>query len=101
MQNSKKTITANEINKYIYCPYQWYYERYYGKKYIREKHKQRISELNLKNTTESNFVKGQKFHNEYLQKDKLKKRLRLVFFIIIILLMLSVYYYFNVFNISG
>lgn len=96
MVNSKKTITANEINKYMYCPYQWYYERYYGKKYIRDKYKQRISELRLKNTTESNFVKGHKFHNGYLQMDRLKKRMKLILFIVVTVLIVCVYYYFNV-----
>ena len=27
----RETISAHEINKYDYCPYQWYYERLYGR----------------------------------------------------------------------
>ena len=32
MDNSSKTISAGEINKFVYCPYQWYYQRLYGNK---------------------------------------------------------------------
>ena len=36
MDNSSKTISAGEINKFVYCPYQWYYQRLYGNKKLRE-----------------------------------------------------------------
>lgn len=94
MENNKKTISANEINKYMYCPYQWYYERYYGKKHIREMHKKRMEHLKIKRSTESRFLKGQKFHNEYFKKDKLKRRLRLIFFIMVVIFIIYVYSYF-------
>ena len=31
--STHKKLSANEINRFIYCPYQWYYGRYYGKYY--------------------------------------------------------------------
>ena len=31
----RETISAHEINKYDYCPYQWYYERLYGRAELR------------------------------------------------------------------
>ena len=27
----RTTISASEVNRYTYCPYQWYFERYYGR----------------------------------------------------------------------
>ncbi|MDE6182043.1 MAG: PD-(D/E)XK nuclease family protein, partial [Eubacteriales bacterium] len=58
MHNDNEKISANEINKYSFCPYQWYYERLYGAKYIREKQKERNQALGLKDKTLSNFNKG-------------------------------------------
>ena len=31
-KNASLKISANEINRFVYCPYQWYYRRYYGQK---------------------------------------------------------------------
>ena len=37
----RETISAHEINKYDYCPYQWYYERLYGRAELRRLYTQR------------------------------------------------------------
>ncbi len=63
--NDSTIISANEINKFVYCPYQWYYERAYGKKHIRMLYNQRNERLGLPDSLQSNFVKGQAFHNKY------------------------------------
>jgi len=57
---SNKYISASEINQYLYCPYQWYYEKKYGHKYINElREKSGVkSELN-------NFKKGIEYHEKY------------------------------------
>jgi len=67
VNNDSKSITANEISKFVYCPYQWYYERFYGTIYIRALYKERNQRLGLTDTTYSNFKKGQEFHNAYGQ----------------------------------
>ena len=65
MKNDSKSISANEINKFAYCPYQWYYERYFGATYIRALYKERNRRLGLKDFALSNFKKGQDFHSDY------------------------------------
>lgn len=95
MKNNKKTITASEVNKYMYCPYQWYYERYYGREGLQEKRKEKINSLNFKNSMESNFEKGLKFHNGYYGRDRLRKRIKILFFLAILLASMLVYYYFT------
>jgi CRISPR/Cas system-associated exonuclease Cas4 (RecB family) len=34
--NKKDIFTPSEINKFIYCPRQWYFEKVYGKKKLRD-----------------------------------------------------------------
>jgi len=65
MKNDSKSISANEINKFVYCPYQWYYERAYGSAHIRELYKERNQRLGLEDVVLSNFRKGQGFHANY------------------------------------
>ena len=82
MYNNKRTISASEINKYVYCHYQWYYERYYGQKHMRELSKKG----NNKNGFKGNFEKGRNFHNSYYKKDKKRKIIIYTFFAIVCLL---------------
>lgn len=89
--NNSEKISANEINKYTFCPYQWYYERLYGTKYIRQKLKERNENLNLKDTNYSNFKKGLKFHNNYILKRKFKILLKIFILILIIFLILKLW----------
>ena len=58
MYNDKETISANEINKFAYCPYQWYYERLYGRKKLRELELERNERLGLEDKRMSNLVDG-------------------------------------------
>ncbi len=86
MHNNSKKISANEINKYCFCPYQWYYERLYGAKHLRNLQNERNKELGLKNKTNSNFDKGLKFHNNYRLKRIVIFSLKLVILIFICIL---------------
>lgn len=65
LHNNSKSISANEVNKFLYCPYQWYYERLYGSAEIRELYKERNERLGLRATAYSNFRKGQAYHAEF------------------------------------
>lgn len=65
MKNDSEFISAGEISKFLYCPYQWYYERFYGSVYIRSLYKERNQKLGLKDTTYSNFKKGLDYHADY------------------------------------
>lgn len=91
MYNDSEKISANEINKYTFCPYQWYYERLYGQKNIRQKYKQEKPKkekeeiLKTQNKTLNNFSKGRNFHNNYR-----KKRMYILICKILLLIILSV-----------
>lgn len=96
MYNDSERISANEINKYCFCPYQWYYERLYGQKYIRQKQKERIEALGIKNNTLNNFNKGLKFHNYYRLKRSLIFMLKLIILIllsVIIFIIFKLYFF--------
>ncbi|HHW68104.1 MAG: hypothetical protein PWP07_552 [Epulopiscium sp.] len=73
MHNDSRTISAGEINKYVYCPYQWYYTRLFGNKKLRELVKRRNEEYGYEYTEMSHFQKGNRFHNRYHFRYKLKK----------------------------
>lgn len=88
MENNNEKISASEINKYCYCQYSWYYERFYGKKYIREKYKQRNEALGITYSTVDNFTKGIKFHDRYILKRKIKLFFKFVFLFFVIILFL-------------
>ena len=72
MDNSSKTISAGEINKFVYCPYQWYYQRLYGNKKLRELVKIRNEYYGYGDSDLSNFNKGVQFHKKYHFHIKLK-----------------------------
>ncbi len=87
MENKNNTITASEINKFTYCKSQWYFERKYGKKKLMELAKERNEKLNLTDSSKSNFVKGQEFHNNFY-KDYVQRKI--VGWIILIIMVLAV-----------
>lgn len=58
----RKTLSAHEISKYDYCPYQWYYERLYGRKELRRLYVERNARLHLEDSLASEFRKGEKYH---------------------------------------
>ncbi|WP_250277315.1 hypothetical protein [[Clostridium] colinum] len=92
MYNDNEKISASEINKYCYCEYSWYYERLYGKKYIREQYKKRNDNLDFTYKTIDNFKRGIEFHDSFLAKRKVKvifKTLILIFFISLLLFILK------------
>ena len=91
MKNSSHKISANEINRYMYCPYQWYYNRYYGAKVLNQKYK----ELGLKKSPNENpFKKGLLFHKEYDRLYRFKKLLQLILTgILILIVIVGVWWY--------
>jgi hypothetical protein len=80
MKNSSKKIAANEINRFIYCPYQWYYARYYGSKELNRSYKA----LDLQPSEhESHFIKGQRLHHSYYKHYRLKRALQVILLIVL------------------
>ena len=71
----RKTLSAHEISKYDYCPYQWYYERLYGRKELRRLYVERNARLNLEDSLASEFRKGEKYHRRSYLLLKFKRML--------------------------
>ena len=71
----RKTLSAHEISKYDYCPYQWYYERLYGRKELRRLYVERNTRLNLEDSLASEFRKGEKYHRRSYLLLKIKRML--------------------------
>ena len=85
MKNKSTKISANEINRFIYCPYQWYYNRYYGSKAIKDKYRA----LDIQSSDhEANFVKGQKFHKNYYRSYRLRRALQIILIVIFLFLLI-------------
>ena len=68
--NARGKISANEINRFVYCPYQWYYGRYYGQTALKEQYKALGSKSSK---TENHFAKGVKFHKAYYRSYRIKR----------------------------
>ena len=62
-----KTISAGEINRYLYCNYGWYYERKYGAAELRRRKKAYMEEMGITSSTDeiSHFQKGLIFHANF------------------------------------
>ena len=71
----RKTLSAHEISKYDYCPYQWYYERLYGRKELRRLYVERNERLNLEDSLVSDFRKGEKYHRRSYLLLKIRRML--------------------------
>lgn len=71
MYNNNERISASEINKFTYCPYQWYYERKYGTKYIRQKFRKANPDYFF--DKENKFLSGNHFHKFYRMKYMIKR----------------------------
>lgn len=81
MKNNSHKISANEINRFVYCPYQWYYTRCYGSKALHERYKA----LDIQSSQhESNFVKGQKFHHHYYRSYRFKRVVQSLLLVLLI-----------------
>lgn len=78
MHNDSSRISANEINRYVYCNYQWYYRRLYGDQYLSKLRKEHNRALGIKKDARTHaFVKGNQFHKSYHRWYQFKKTLYL------------------------
>ena len=83
----RKTISAHELNKYAYCPYQWYYERLYGRKELRRRYQERNERLQLEDHLQSQFIAGEKYHR---RKFLLLKWKRIIWKLLLLLFAVAV-----------
>ena len=59
------TISAHEVNKFTYCPHQWYYERVYGAKALRKAYRERNEWLGLEDAAGANLSRGLAYHARF------------------------------------
>ncbi len=70
-------IAANEINRYVYCPYQWYYKRTYGQANLQRQYKA----LGITSSKhENHYTRGTKHHSRYHRHYRAKKTAQGIFF---------------------
>ncbi len=92
MNNDSETLTANEINKYTYCPYQFYYDRKYGQKHIRVVRAAMLEELGYTDTTQSNFKRGLDYHKSYKTRERVAYPI-FKLMVIVVLIVLGIAFY--------
>lgn len=92
---AKETLSAHELNKYTYCPYQWYYEKKYGRAELRRMRKEYLGELGLEDSTTANFVRGEAFHRKLYRQYRLRQLLCkiLIFAVFVLILVFGVMQY--------
>jgi len=71
MKNDK-TISANEINRYLYCNYQWYYERKHGAAELRRQKSEYLQEMGIMPNKASPIQRGLAFHAKFGRRRRLK-----------------------------
>lgn len=86
MKSNKVKISANEVNRYTYCPYQWYYGRIYGQKTLKEKY-QALEHKSSQH--ESHFKKGLHFHKHYYQHYRIKHRIEIGILMVFVALLIG------------
>ena len=92
---AKETLSAHELNKYTYCPYQWYYEKVYGRAELRRMRKEYLEELGLEDSPTANFVRGEAFHRKLYRQYRLRQLLCkiLIFAVFVLILVFGVMQY--------
>ena len=91
LHNAKATISATEVAQYTHCPYQWYYQRQYGTTHLRSLKREHNQAMGYTDTGKSLFQKGQRFHQNYVRRDRLRKvvsTLVALFVIVLVVLLL-------------
>ena len=88
MDKDRHTISATELSKFRYCPYQWYYERVYGRKKLRRLALERNERLGLEDSSGSRIAKGLDYHDKHYRRLMMKKRIAVA---VLILTVVAVY----------
>ena len=92
-EEKRYTISAHELNKFSYCPYQWYFEKVYGRKELRRLYQERNDRLGLADSTTSRLRKGERYHRRQFRRMKQKSFLKKA--VILLLLVLLGYLWLN------
>lgn len=74
MRKNKDYISPTQINKFINCKYKWYYEKIYTNKELSALYKEYKEENGITDNKQFvAFAKGNKFHANYLKKQRRKE----------------------------
>ncbi len=68
----KFNVSAREINSFVFCPYQWYYERVYGKARISEMRRELLGNTGRIDPTKSAFARGNEYHEKFLPRMRMR-----------------------------
>jgi hypothetical protein len=60
-----RQYSASEVNRFCYCPMQWYYTRVHGAAALRQMKKELNAEMGWDTSGETAFDKGRDFHRRY------------------------------------
>ena len=86
MDKDRQTISATELSKFEYCPYQWYYERLYGRNELRRLEKERNERLGLEDFRKERMEQGVNYHRSiYESKRRARRVVMLIMFIAVII----------------
>lgn len=80
-------ISASDVNRFCYCPWQWYYERVHGRTHIARLARERNLALGYDDPSKGAFAKGRDFHENYLRRYRVKKTLGWLAFVLILVLL--------------
>jgi len=74
-----KTISPSEVNRYLFCNYQWYYQRKYGVAELRRLKLEKMEEMGIKPEISGDtfLQRGLRFHARFGRWRRLKLVLRL------------------------
>ena len=82
----KQMLSATELSKFEYCPYQWYYEKIYGRNELRRLKKERNDELGIDSHSTSRLEEGVLYHKKLFRKMNIVRRVIIPTCIIVIVL---------------
>ena len=83
-QKDKKPISASEINRFLHCNYQWYYERVYGAAELRRRKKQHLEEHGIKPEKTSPLQRGLVYHAKFGRHHGPKQGLKILLFLAVL-----------------
>ena len=83
MDKDRYIISATELSKFEYCPYQWYYERVYGRNELRKLAKERNERLGIENDGQGRLTDGVKYHEKFYKRSIRRRKAVIIALIII------------------
>jgi len=80
-QQENITISPSEINKYVYCNYQWYYQRKYGAAELRHRRKVFLESQGLDTSfaADNHLQRGKEYHDNFFKRRRFVAVLRIIF----------------------